>query len=230
MENLDCNGRAAIHNPHASFGPFEMLAILGFALIIASTFLDFTPIVKQNWRASGAGFPVAISCFLGAFLMLRRHYFAGFFIAVFAGFFLTHEIIIIYDNKAVELGKELTVDGWFRPVLEVYRNAFTFNTGAFWALVGVLVSVISICVGWVIDVVKTNNYAAKRADLIGEAMKVAAATGTETAREAQNVSENNVLADEDDSLSTDDDFSAEDSFEDDEIGNEEHDDDEDKTA
>ncbi len=205
MENLDCNGRAAIRNPHASFGLFEILAILGFALIIASTFLDFTPIVKQNWRASGVGLPVAAACFLGVFLMLRRHYFAGFFIAVFAGFFLTHEIIIIYDNKAVELGKELAVDGWFRPVLEVYRDAFTFNTGAFWALIGVLVSGISICVGWVIDVVRTNSYAAQQAEISAATVAVTTSTESDQAMMVQKDHEDSSFSEEDDSFSDEDD-------------------------
>ena len=140
-------------------GVFEVVAIAGFLTVVASTFLNFTPVVAQNWRVAGIGLPVMLSCIAGAVFMLFRHYFAGFFIAVFSGFFLTHEIIIIYDNKAVELGRELGPDGWFRLVFDVYRDAFTFNTGAFWALTGVLLAMTGVCAGWVLNIVRMNNEA-----------------------------------------------------------------------
>jgi len=140
-------------------GVFEVVAVAGFLTVVASTFLNFTPVVAQTWRAGGIGLPVMLACVAGAVFMLFRNYFAGFFIAVFSGFFLTHEIIIIYDNKAVELGRELGSEGWFRLVFDVYRDAFAFNTGAFWALVGVLLAMTGVCVGWVLNIVRLNNEA-----------------------------------------------------------------------
>lgn len=142
-----------------NLGGLEFLSILGFIIVGASTFLNFTPVVAQNWRASGVGLPVMISCLVGAGLMLRKNYFAGFFIAIFAAFFLTHEIIIVYDNKAVELGQELGVNGWFRPVLMVYQDAFTFQTGAFWALTGIIIALTSICIGWILEIRRANKAA-----------------------------------------------------------------------
>ncbi|HNX77350.1 MAG TPA: hypothetical protein PLM07_10470 [Candidatus Rifleibacterium sp.] len=142
---------------------FAITAVIGFAIIGFSTSMNFTPAVAQNWRSAGVGLPVMISCILGAFLMFRRDFFSGFFITIFAGFFLTHEIIIIYDNKAVELGQELGVNGWFRPVMEVYRDAFSFNTGAFWALVGVLIALVSVVAGGMFEVVDSNRLALQKA-------------------------------------------------------------------
>ncbi|MDD3147438.1 MAG: hypothetical protein PHD82_09060 [Candidatus Riflebacteria bacterium] len=167
MELAASADKAIINKSGTLPGALEIIAIIGFVIVVASTSLDFTPIVPQNWRAAGAGVPVAITCCVGILLMLRRNHFGGFFAAIFTGFFLTHEIIIIYDNKAVELGKELKIDGWFRPVLEVYRDAFSFNTGAYWALIGVLVAAVSICAGWVIDVIQKNNNAARLAEVAG---------------------------------------------------------------
>lgn len=140
-------------------GPLELVAVLGFMMVGASTFLDFTPVIAQNWRASGVGLPVLIACLAGALVMLRKNHFAGFFIAMFAAFFLTHEIIIVYDNKAVELGRELGPDGWFRPVVMIYRDAFSFKTGAFWALAGTLLSLSGICIGWFQEVRRANKAA-----------------------------------------------------------------------
>ena len=143
-------------------GFFAITAIIGFAIIGFSTSMDFTPAVAANWRSAGVGLPVMIACIFGAVLMLRRDFFSGFFIAIFAGFFLTHEIIIIYDNKAVELGQELGVNGWFRPVMDVYRDAFSFNTGAFWALIGILLALASVVAGGVFEVVGANRLALQK--------------------------------------------------------------------
>jgi len=154
-------------------GAFEIVAIAGFLTVVASTFLNFTPVVAQTWRTGGIGLPVMLSCVAGAIFMLFRNYFAGFFIAVFSGFFLTHEIIIIYDNKAVELGRELGPDGWFRLVFDVYRDAFALNTGAFWALVGVLLAMTGVCVGWVLNIVRMNNEAVQLSQLAAVADKPA---------------------------------------------------------
>ncbi len=164
MENIEKmnvyeKNESASARPVISVGVCDLIAIVGFIVVGASTFLDFTPVVAQNWRASGAGLPVLIGCLAGAIFMLQRNYFAGFFISVFSGFFLTHEIIIIYDNKAVELGRELGPNGWFRLVVDVYLDAFKFNTGAFWALVGVLLAMTGVCVGWVLEILHANRQA-----------------------------------------------------------------------
>ena len=175
-------------------GVFEVVAIAGFLIVVASTFLNFTPVIAQNWRAAGIGLPVMLACIAGTVFMLFRNYFAGFFIAVFSGFFLTHEIIIIYDNKAVELGRELGTDGWFRLVFDVYRDAFSFNTGAFWALVGVLLAAIGICAGWVLNIIRMNNEAVQLSQLAADTDKSAgdailAATDSEESTSASSDTE-----------------------------------------
>lgn len=159
MNAFHNNGEVISTDSGLNLGVLEIISILGFAIVGASTFLNFTPVVAENWRASGVGLQVMIGCLAGAVLMLRKNYFAGFFIAVFSAFFLTHEIIIVYDNKAVEMGRELGLNGWFRPVLSVYENAFSFKTGAFWALTGIIIALFGICIGWFQEIRRANNAA-----------------------------------------------------------------------
>lgn len=178
---MELNGQTLVDTKNSSSVTFLFAAsgLIGFAIIGASTFLDFTPVVAQNWRASGVGLPVMISCLFGAYAMARRDFFTGFFIAIFAGFFLTHEIIIIYDNKAVEMGMELGANGWFRPVLNIYRDAFSFNTGAFWALVGVMITLASVIVGGLLDVVDKNQIALAKAIAAKEAAEIPVMAGSD---------------------------------------------------
>lgn len=188
-------------------GVFEVVAVAGFLTVVASTFLNFTPVVAQTWRAGGIGLPVMLACVAGAVFMLFRNYFAGFFIAVFSGFFLTHEIIIIYDNKAVELGRELGSDGWFRLVFDVYRDAFAFNTGAFWALLGVLLAMTGVCVGWVLNIVRMNNEAVQLSLLAAGADKSTAEAESaemEAQEDESDWSDAGDVSDADDQVSEDD--------------------------
>ncbi len=190
-------------------GVFEVVAVAGFLTVVASTFLNFTPVVAQTWRAGGIGLPVMLACVAGAVFMLFRNYFAGFFIAVFSGFFLTHEIIIIYDNKAVELGRELGSEGWFRLVFDVYRDAFAFNTGAFWALVGVLLAMTGVCVGWVLNIVRLNNEAVQLSLLAAGADNPAGNVVAATTAFEENISASSTTdAEDDDADWSDEDFDA----------------------
>ncbi len=166
-----------------SFGLFELVAMAGFLVVGISTFLNFTPVEAKTWNSSGAGLPVLFSCLAGALLMLRKNHFVGFFVAIISGFFLVHEIIIIYDNKAVELGRELGANGWFRLVLDIYIDAFRYHTGAFWGLVGILVALTSICIGWVLEIVRANNSAAAKADVTAEPVLAAKQNLSEASEE-----------------------------------------------
>ncbi|GAB1352086.1 MAG TPA: hypothetical protein PLK28_19320 [Candidatus Rifleibacterium sp.] len=198
-------------------GVFEVVAVAGFLTVVASTFLNFTPVVAQTWRAGGIGLPVMLACVAGAVFMLFRNYFAGFFIAVFSGFFLTHEIIIIYDNKAVELGRELGSDGWFRLVFDVYRDAFAFNTGAFWALVGVLLAMTGVCVGWVLNIVRLNNEAVQLSLLAAGADKSTAEAESaemEAQEDESDWSDADESVDEDDQKSEDEHQDSEEEYQD----------------
>ncbi|NCB39212.1 MAG: hypothetical protein EOM80_10610 [Erysipelotrichia bacterium] len=142
-------------------GAFELIAVLGFLIIGLSTYLDFTPVVAKNWRENGVGMQVLVACMAGSFLMLKRCHFAGFFIVIFTAFFLTHGIIIVYDTRAIELGKEIGPDGWFRSVLMIYQDAFNVHFGAFWAMFGTVISFLGIFIGW-IQAVRRDNKAARR--------------------------------------------------------------------
>lgn len=198
-------------------GVFEVVAVAGFLTVVASTFLNFTPVVAQTWRAGGIGLPVMLACVAGAVFMLFRNYFAGFFIAVFSGFFLTHEIIIIYDNKAVELGRELGSDGWFRLVFDVYRDAFAFNTGAFWALLGVLLAMTGVCVGWVLNIVRMNNEAVQLSLLAAGADKSTAEAESaemEAQEDESDWSDADESVDEDDQKSEDEHQDSEEEYQD----------------
>lgn len=86
-------------------------------------------------KSTGIGIPVIIGCVAGCIMLLMRNYFSAFFIAVFSAFFITHEIIIIYDNRAVELGQEMLRSGYLRSVFELYKNALSAK-GALLGVVG----------------------------------------------------------------------------------------------
>ncbi|PKL48934.1 MAG: hypothetical protein CVV42_08035 [Candidatus Riflebacteria bacterium HGW-Riflebacteria-2] len=151
----------------------SLVVATGFALIVFSTFLDFTPVCLKSWRAGGVGLPVMLSCMLGTVLALRRNYFTAFFIGIFAAFFLTHEIVVIYDNRAVELGKELTSDGWFRSVIQVYLDALQPGYGAFWGFIGATLASIVPLFGMAFEARQKNleaaHYSSRQSQAYGTA-------------------------------------------------------------
>ena len=98
---------------------------------------------------------------MGIIASLRRKNFASFFISLFILFFVFHEIIVFYDLYAINLGKELTSDGVYRSVIQIYKEAFTsLGSGAFWSLLGGLLSILSVLFNWLITIVN-DNYATK---------------------------------------------------------------------
>lgn len=137
-----------------------LIIAAGFALVVFSTFLDFTPVCLRSWRAGGVGLPVMLFSMAGIVLALRRNFFTTFFIGVFAAFFLTHEIIVIYDNRAVELAQELKPDGWFRSVIQVYLDALQPKYGAFWGIIGVTIATLVPLIGIAFEVRQKNLEAA----------------------------------------------------------------------
>ena len=147
-----------------SLSPLGIITAIGFATVILSTFLNFTPISEVTWRAGGVGFPVMLSCMAGCILALRKSYFSAFFIGIFAAFFLTHEIIIVYDTHAIEIGQELKPDGWFRSVIMVYQDALRPGFGALWAMIGVLLASVTPLIGMAAEVRRKNLEAAKQSE------------------------------------------------------------------
>jgi len=152
-------------NPHKSETGFKpdipgLIIALGLILIVFSTFMDFTPVCQRSWRAGGVGLPVMLSCMVGVVLALRKNYFSVFFISIFAAFFLTHEIIIIYDARAVELGQELRPDGWFRSVIQVYMDALQPGYGALWGVIGAATASLASLIGLAVEVIRKNLEAA----------------------------------------------------------------------
>lgn len=139
---------------------FEMIAAFGFIAMIASNFLSFVPIEAKTWREIGVGFPVVLASIVGVALVLKRHFFWSFFIAMFSAFFITHEVIICYDNKAVEMGRELGPDGWFRPVAMIFQDAMNPSYGAFWGICGISLTILAILIGWVFNTYQENQKAA----------------------------------------------------------------------
>lgn len=146
-------------------GVLEVLGIAGFIVLAVSTSVNFVPIIEKAWRETPVGFAVLIFSVIGCVFVERKNYFAAFFIAAFSAFFLTHDIIIVYDSKAVEMGKELGPDGWFRPVFLIFKDALSVKSGAFLALIGVITSLTGICLGWGLNVVKENRLAEMKAEI-----------------------------------------------------------------
>ena len=97
-----------------------------------------------------------IAAIFGIYCLFIKNYFAAFFISLFSSFFVFHEVIIFYDDYAIELGKELGPDGTFRLVFEIFSNAFKINFGAFWAVCGSLVSFCLVTITWIINTFQNN--------------------------------------------------------------------------
>lgn len=139
----------------------KALASIGFIMVVIANFLDFAPIDSRTWREIGVGFPVLLASVAGIAFLYKRSFFSSFFIAMFAAFFITHEIIICYDNKAVEMGRELGPEGWFRPVAMIFQDALGQSYGAFWATAGSSLAIFAIIIGWMLAVYHDNLLAAK---------------------------------------------------------------------
>lgn len=128
-----------------------------YLILILSVFLQFTPIQTGNWFNLGMGKYVGIAAIFGIYSILTKNYFAAFFISLFSSFFVFHEVIIFYDNYAIELGKELTSNGIYRLVFEIFKNAFDIKYGAFWAVLSSLVSFIVITFTWITNTFINNR-------------------------------------------------------------------------
>jgi len=145
------------------------IGIIGFFMLVFGSFMNFVPIIDKTWRSGSSGLVVTLSCLLGCLLLNKRRFFSCFFIAMFAAFFLILEIIIIYDNHAIELGKEFGPDGVFRLFFQIFSHALTPAAGAFWGFLGSLLALSGILIGWSADVVEKNNEAALSSSVEDEA-------------------------------------------------------------
>lgn len=139
---------------------FESAAAMGFMAMVTSNFLSFAPIEERTWREIGVGFPVLFFCIIAIALVFRKNFFASFFIAIFSAFFITHEVIICYDNKAVEMGRELGPEGWFRHGSMIFGDVMKPSYGAFWGIAGITLAIIAIFLAWIISTYKENLEAA----------------------------------------------------------------------
>ena len=128
-----------------------------YLLVILSVYMQFVPILNQNWFNLGTGKFVGIAAICGIFCVLTKNYFAAFFISLFSSFFVFHEVIIFYDNYAIELGQELGSNGVFRLVFGIFADAFKIKYGAFWALLGSVISFISVSIVWISNTVTQNR-------------------------------------------------------------------------
>lgn len=146
------------------YGNRIKIGIVGFFLVVIGSLMPFVPIIDKTWRSGSTGLIVALSCLLGCLLLHRREFFATFFIAMFAAFFLVHEVIIIYDNYAIEMGKEYGPEGVYRLVFQIFANALTPAHGAFWSFIGSIMAIFGVLIGWGADVIEKNNAAAIAVD------------------------------------------------------------------
>lgn len=143
--------------------PLDLAGTFGFIFFILSCFVTFTPVSESNWLQGPMGSAPLLFAFVGIVALYKKNYFAAFFIAMFNTFFLTHEIIILYDSKAVQMGRELGADGWFRPVLMVYSDALQSGYGALWGIIGSVVAVLAIMIAWVYENHRFNAFTAENA-------------------------------------------------------------------
>ncbi len=128
-----------------------------YLIIVFSVFMQFIPIQSGNWFNLGMGKYVGLAAIFGFYCILTKNYFATFFISLFSSFFVFHEVIIFYDNYAIELGKELTSDGVYRLVFEIFKNAFDIKYGAFWVALCSVLSFIIVTYAWITNTVIQNR-------------------------------------------------------------------------
>ncbi len=170
-------------NPNFKIGLAELIAALGFLMIVVANFLSFAPIEERTWREIGVGFPVMLISVVGIILVIRRRFFSAFMIGMFAAFFITHEIIICYDNKAIEIRRELGPDGWFRLVAMVFHDAMNMAHGSFWGVAGSSLAVLAILVGWPLKVYQENQAVVPAEELLNEDAAASSADYAETETE-----------------------------------------------
>lgn len=151
------------YSPPPSSHPLLLPSITCYIILAVSVLIKFIPIIEGNWLTLGMGKLVLLASLVSIWLVYTKKFFACFFISLFASFFVVHEIIIFYDNYAIELGKELTSEGLFRSVVALFKDALQFKFGAFWATLGSVFSLIFVTIGWIVD-----NYHANYKPLASE--------------------------------------------------------------
>jgi uncharacterized membrane protein YhaH (DUF805 family) len=144
----------------------SLASFLGLVFAIVAVFMPFLPILKERWLDCGSGFVVMLFSFVALILLLYNRFFWVFFINIFNMYFLFNETLVIYDGRAVEMGREIateTAPGYFRSAIEVFIDAFKFKMGAGLAFYGILAALLFGLAAWVAEVVYQNNQAIKKA-------------------------------------------------------------------
>lgn len=136
----------------------SFFAIICYFIFTISILIKFIPISDLTWFKMGMGKYVGIASIFAILCLLYKNYFAAFFISLFAVFFSFHEIIIFYDNYAIELGKELGDDGVFRSLVDIFINEIAKHPtyGAFWAILSSLMSLLFVSLSWMKNIISEN--------------------------------------------------------------------------
>ena len=140
--------------------PFlRIIAVICYLILIGTALIQFIPINNLNWFNLGMGKLVGLSAIFGILCILNKNYFAAFFISLFSAFFAFHEIIIFYDNYAIELGQEIGDDGVFRSLYEIFKDEIFSKPqfGAFWAIMSSSISLFTISIDWIINTIIVNH-------------------------------------------------------------------------
>ncbi len=147
-----------IYDPLIIF--LNLLTILCYLIFIISIKIKFISINELDWYNLGMGKYIGLFAIIGILCIFKRNYFAAFFISLFAAFFSVHEVIIFYDNYAIELGRELGENGLYRSVIdiffvEVFKNP---RVGAFWAISSSVTSLLLVTITWIKNIINKNDY------------------------------------------------------------------------
>lgn len=143
---------------YISFG----IVSIALAMSAFSTFSKFIPISSEKWIDSGTGILVFVTCLLSIGLFFFKNYFATFFISLFDLFFVFNEVIVKYDLKAVELGREIqteTTPGYFRSALDIFSDVIQQKSGAWFIFLGLFVTLLFTIINWTLKV-RLDNLAA----------------------------------------------------------------------
>ncbi len=139
-----------------SFFILDLLTFFAYIGIVVSALIPFLPINELSWFKIGMGKYVGVAVIFSIYFLYIKNYFASFFISLFSSFFAIHELIIFFDNYAIELGKELGNDGVYRFIPDIFVKICDYRYGVFWAILCSLLSLIFVTINWIRFTRQTN--------------------------------------------------------------------------
>ncbi len=136
----------------------NIITIICYIAFIISIKIQFISINELDWYHLGMGKYLGLFAILGIICIFNKKYYAAFFISLFAAFFSFHEVIIFFDNFAIEKGCELGDDGLYRSIIGIFLDEVIKKPqlGAFWAIFSSSFSLFFVSIIWILNTINEN--------------------------------------------------------------------------